>query len=141
MFYKRSPLWALLLICVPAFSVSLRLALPESIAAAFLLSAVFFYLNRRTVPSALCFACSMLIRETAFLAVVLIAASEYFRVKDRRRAFLLSLSILPFLGWRLFVAWKMFPEYGLQAIPIFSGNMTLPFAGFVRLWMETAKGS
>lgn len=140
-FYKRSPLWALLLICIPAFSVSLRLALPESIAAAFLLSAVFFYLNRRTVPAALCFACSVLVRETAFLGVVLIAAFEYFWVKDRRRAFLLSLSILPFLGWRLFVAWKMFPEYGLQAIPIFSGNMTLPFAGFVRLWMETANGS
>lgn len=141
MFYRKSPFWALLLICVPAFSVSLRLALPESIAAAFLLGAILFYLKRRLVPAALCFACSMLVRETAFLAVVLIAAFEYFRVKDQRSAFFLSLSILPFIVWRLFVAWKMFPEYGLQAIPIFGGNMTLPFAGFVRLWMETAQGS
>ena len=118
LFYKRSPFWALLFICVPGFSVSLRLGLPESIAAAFLLGAIFFYLNRRFAIAAICFACSILVRETGLMAVAILVVSEFFQKKNRRDALTLSLSILPFLFWRGFVAWKMFPEYGLQAILI-----------------------
>jgi hypothetical protein len=140
LFFHRSPLWSLLLIAIPSFSVSLRFGLPEMIAAAFLLGGILFYLNQKYVAAALFLAISLLVRETALVAVVIVVASELFLKKNLRAACLLSSSVVPFVLWRGFLAWRMFPDYGMKAIPIFSGNLALPFSGFVRLWSDVVQG-
>lgn len=138
--YRRSPLWALAYLLIPAFSVSLRLGLPESIAAAFLLGGIFFYLRKEVLISALFFACTLLVRETGAIAVLFLSAFELFRNRNRRTALILGLSLLPLLMWRISLSWRMFSDYGLLAIPIRGGDLTIPFAGMIRLWFEVGKG-
>src|SRR6185295_13518807 len=83
-FYNRSPFWILLYIAVPGFSTSLELALPESIAAAFLLGGIFFYLKKRFPLSTIFFAISILIRETSIIFVLVTAFYELLRNKSWR---------------------------------------------------------
>jgi hypothetical protein len=140
LFYKKSPFWALLYALIPAFLVSLNVGLPESLAAAFLLGGVFFYLREKFVPSALFLACAMLIRETAGIAVLVLAASEFFQRKNRSSALILVCSVIPLLIWRGFLVLKFFPDYGLKAIPIWGGAVTVPFAGLFELWSKAGPG-
>ena len=136
LFYKRSPFWVLLYPLIPAFLVSLNVGLPESLAAAFLLGGIFFYLREKFLTSALFFACALLVRETAGIAVLVLAVFEFFRQKNRRGSLILASSLLPLLMWRGFLAWRMFPDYGLQAVPIWGGEVRLPFAGLIELWSK-----
>jgi hypothetical protein len=53
---------------------------------------------------------------------------------------LLACSALPFLLWRLYVAWVLWPDWGWEGLIYSPHVMTFPLAGLVGLWTDLARG-
>ena len=53
---------------------------------------------------------------------------------------ILAGSFLPFLAWKIFLTWRLFPLYGLKTLVFSPGDFTLPFAGFVDLFNTIHRG-
>jgi len=133
-FYGQNPLWALLYMLIPGFPLSLTRALPESIAAACVLSGLYFYLKNRPLLASLLFAFSFLTRETAVIFIPGVALFELVKKKNIRNAILISLSIIPLVFWRFYVAWRLFGVSGWKSILSGSSNFQSPFSGFIELY-------
>jgi hypothetical protein len=131
-FYNRNPFWILLYILVPGFSTSLELALPESIAAAFLLGGIVFYLRKRFPLAIVFFAISILIRETSIIFVLVTACYEVLRNKNWRTGLVLSLSVIPYFFWRCYLTWKLHIPYGWEALFYSPKILAIPFTGIIR---------
>ena len=137
--YDLNPFWALLYLLIPAFTVSLRVGLPESLAAAFLIAAIDSSLREKFVPATLFFAVAILVRETTALFVIVLIARELFK-RRMKIAALLSLSILPYLCWRLYVGWRLFPTFGQRAFFFDPEGTVPPFSGIAELYQSLYRG-
>lgn len=134
-----SPFWALLYMLVPGFTVALRLGMPESIAAAFLIAGFFYHLRSRFLPASIFFAASILVRETTALFVLILALREFLYGK-RIGWILLFASTIPYCLWRLYIGWVLFPTFGREAFLYNPGGTTTPFAGVIALFRALNRG-
>ena len=125
---------------IPGFWESLQAGLPEPIAAAALLGGVLCVSQHRWWLAALLFALSLLVRETGIIAIgcVLLAAL----LEDRRREiiFVGIFAVSAFVLWRLYVAWVLFPDWGIEGFFTHPADLGCTFAGFLDLWRMIARG-
>ncbi len=134
------PAWALLYLFVPGFIQSLYVGLPESIAAAGLLTAVWLMLRSRVALAALCLAATLLVRETGAIFVVVMVLWLWGVRRDWRTGFIIGLSVAPLVAWRAYVTWRLFPVSGWDGFFFSPGNIGMPFKGIVDLWATIARG-
>jgi hypothetical protein len=107
-------------------------ALPESIAAAALVLGFACWSQKRYAWAALCLAFALLVRETAIVLVAALIVTS--AIKDGRRpAVVLALSLVPVAAWRLFVALRLYSDWGWRAIVTSPGDLGVPFAGLAHL--------
>lgn len=106
---------------------SVRLALTDLIALAFVAAAMFALDRGRPARGSLAFAAGSLTRETAILAVIGAWDRPWLSWRNAR----LALAAWAPLGlWMLYVLWRVGPaNQGLA-------NLTLPVIGFVEKWIE-----
>lgn len=133
-FFGQSPFWALSYILVPGYQLSLARALPESLAMAFTLAGLYFYLKGKTLKPSFLFSISLLTRETAALAVFPLVLWEFFKKKNWRKALVLSLSFLPLIGWKFYLTIRLFDFCGWTTIFFGSDNLSFPFSGIIELY-------
>jgi hypothetical protein len=134
----------LVYLLVPGFVVSLAAALPESIAAAFLLAGLWAHRGSRRWLAVACWGSALLVRETGVVLVVMVAAWEWWGggqggrlwnwTASRRRALQLLIALAPVVLWRLYVGWRLYPALGAEAFFHNPHDLTVPFLGFVELW-------
>jgi hypothetical protein len=136
MFYQQNPFWAFFYLLIPGFLLSLQGALPESIAAAFLLAGLYFYLRKKLLFASLVFAVSFLIRETGGMVALSIVLFELLRKKNTRNALIISLSFIPPIFWRFYLALRLTKSFGWRSLFPRAQNLGPPFFGFVRLYKE-----
>ena len=135
-----SSVWGLLVLAIPGFWQSVQVTLPEPITAALLLLGYLCVLHKRILPAAGLFAASLLMRETGMVLVLAIALLTPAADLPRRSRVLLVCSALPFVLWRLYVAWVLWPDWGWEGLVYSPHVMTLPFVGLVGLWNALAHG-
>ncbi len=131
----------LLIVLVPGFWPSLQSGLPEPVAAAAIVAGILCFSRGRWALAGALFAVSLLVRETGIVAVACVAGAGLF--SDRRReAFLVGLFAVGVMAiWRLYVAWVLFPDLGIEAILSHPPDLGWPFAGVADLWRAVAEGS
>ena len=129
---RGSPWSGLVYLTIPGFAVSTAFALPEALAAAGLVAGFAFWQRRNLLAASLCFAASLLTRETGVLLVVMLIVAT--AMESRRRSAWLVLAILPMIAWRAFVADRFFGEFGWHAIFTNPGDFALPFTGLAELF-------
>ncbi len=134
------PAWALLYMFVPGFIQSLYTGLPESIAAAGILAAVWLMLKSRTALAALCLAASLLVRETGAIFVAVTVLWLWGARREWRTGFIIGLAVAPLIAWRAYVTWRLFPVFGWDGFFFSPGNIGVPFKGIVDLWATIARG-
>ena len=130
----------LLIVLVPGFWPSLQSGLPEPIAAAALAAGILCFARRRWVLAGALFATALLVRETGIVAVACVAGAGMISGR-RRESFFVGLFAVGALAlWRLYVAWMLFPDWGLEGL--LSNPLTLgrPGAGILDLWRAIAGG-
>jgi hypothetical protein len=111
---------------------SLASALPEALAGALLVAGFACWERKQMVWAALAFAGALLVRETAIVLVGALFVAT-LRQDARRTALVLAASVVPIAAWRLFVAARLFPDWGWRAIAASPGDLGVPFAGLIRL--------
>ena len=127
----KSPWLALWYLAIPAFMTSFLFALPEALAAAAVVVGLICWRARRDWWAALAFVTALLVRETsAILLIALVTASG----TERRRAIRLAvIAVLPLVAWRLFVGFRLYPEFGSRA-GFGSHNLGVPLSGLLQLY-------
>jgi len=135
-----TPAWGLLVLAVPGFWQSVQVTLPEPITAALLVMGYLCVLHKRILLAAGLFAASLLMRETGMVLVLAIALLTRAEDLPRRSRVLLVCSALPFVLWRLYVAWVLWPDWGWEGLLYSPHVMTLPFVGLAGLWNALAHG-
>lgn len=138
--YQVHPLWSLLYLSVPAFCVSLENALPESIACAFLLAGVYFYVVNRVNASSICLAGSILVRETGAVFLIVLIVLEAVR-RNRGRFLQLSAALIPYALWKIFLGTRLADEYGVRAFTGGGDVFNLPLTGLIQLWSAILHGT
>jgi hypothetical protein len=128
-----SPLWGLAVLAIPGMWRPLTLALPEPIAAALIALAVLCLLKERWIAAALCLAAAVLMRETTALLLLVAAAFLWKEGKRGASAWLLA-ALAPYLAWRGYVGWMLYPDWGLQAFAFNPHAYDLPVKPFVELF-------
>jgi hypothetical protein len=136
----RSPWWGLLVLVMPGMWRSLHLALPEPIVAALLTAAVLCLVRERWRWAALWFAAALLVRETAAVAVLAASASLFVRGQRRAGAIVLA-ALAPLAVWRLYVAWRLFPDWGVRGFAFNPGTLGIPGKGLVEMLTNVAQGT
>jgi len=135
-----NPAWGLLALAIPGFWQSVRVTLPEPIAAALLLLGYLCVLSRRTRLATVLFAASLLVRETGVVLVLAIAClAARGELSMRSRALLVS-SALPVVLWRVYVAAVLWPDWRWEGLIYSPHVMTLPFVGLAGLWSDLWHG-
>lgn len=138
--YQVHPLWSLLYLSLPAFCVSLENTLPESIACAFLLAGVYFYVVNRVNASSICLAGSILVRETGAVFLILLIVVEAVR-RNWGRFLQLSAGLIPYALWKIFLGTRLAEEYGVRAFIGGGDVFHLPLTGLIQLWSAIQHGS
>jgi hypothetical protein len=137
-----------LVVAVPGFWLSLLSGLPEPIAAATLLGGLLFLSRGRPWLAGGLFALSLLIRETGVVIVACVVGAALIDglrhggegAPGVREALIVALVAGgALLAWRLYVAWILASDWGLQAIP-YNPGLSWPFAGVRDLWRSIADG-
>lgn len=134
------PAWALLYAIIPGFMQSLNAGLPESIAAAGLLTGIWLILKSRYALAALVFGATLLVRETSVIVVVMMVLWLWLSKREWRGGFIVGLAIGALVAWRAFITWRLFPIYGTTTFLFTPGNIGMPFRGFVDLWAVIGRG-
>jgi hypothetical protein len=145
MHHGLSPFAGLWYLAIPSFTSSLMSALPEALAAAGIVAGWFFWGARRPVLAALSFGAALLVRETGvilLIALVIAADRPDWGPQRGSRAggpwkrlmLVLAASLAPVCAWRLFVASRLFSDFGWAAIVANPGDLGVPFAGLIQLW-------
>ncbi|HUR19239.1 MAG TPA: hypothetical protein VMZ90_00430, partial [Vicinamibacterales bacterium] len=135
-----SAAWGLLVLAIPGFWQSVQVTLPEPFAAGLLLIGYLCVLSKRIFIATALFAASLLMRETGMVFVLAIAILTQATDLPRRSRVLLVCSALPFILWRLYVAWVLWPDWGWEGLIYSPHVMTWPFVGLVGLWTALAQG-
>ena len=131
-----SPFAALWYLAIPGFISSLMSALPEALAAAGIVAGFLCWEERRPMGAALAalsFGAALLVRETGVILIVALALATGRR-EVKRSLLLLAGSLAPVCLWRLFVAWRLFPDFGWRGIVANPGDLGVPLAGLMDLW-------
>jgi hypothetical protein len=148
-----SPFAGLWYLAIPSFTSSLMSALPEALAAAGVVAGVMCWETRRPALAAVSFGAALLVRETGVILLVALAVAcgrrHWFPENDSavrarawtRPALVLAVSLLPVCVWRLFVASRLFGDFGWASIVADPGDLGMPFAGLVHLWRAGASGT
>ena len=113
---------------IPAFMSSLMSALPEALAAAALVGGYVNWEPRRPWLAMLWFGAALLIRETGvvlILALVLAGGTQEWK----RSIAMVMASLLPVAVWRLFVATRLYADFGWAAIVTNPGDLGVPLDG------------
>ncbi len=152
-FYERSPLWSLLYLLIPGFYNSLFMALPEAVATAFSLAALYFYLAKKKTLVPLLFAAAILIRETSAILLVCIIFNEYyvengrslnlkkiFKIEFYNKISYLIISFIPYIIWKIFLTYKLYEHFGLKTLFFSPGDFTLPFFGIIKMFTHLFAG-
>jgi hypothetical protein len=88
----------------------------------------------------LLFAASLLVRETGILAIGCIVVATMASGRRREALILGLISVAPVIVWRLYVAWILFPDWGMEALFNQPPDLGWPLAGVRDLWMSVASG-
>jgi hypothetical protein len=139
--YKKNPFWALLYLLVPGFTFSQKYGLPEPLAAALVLGAFYFYQKERFWISALFLSLSFLVRETPILFAAILIGYELLQRKNYRSAIILSLSVLPYLLWRIHLSFFLGGDTPWQTFFFEPPNLGAPFVGLFDLGNAIWNGS
>ena len=140
--HGMAPWVGLWYLAIPAFMSSLMSALPEALAAAGMITGWLCWEARRPVLAAVAFGAALLVRETGVVLIVAILLSTRWRGPQWKSAVLVCvLSLLPVSAWRLFVASRLFSEFGWLAIVPTPGDFGPPFAGLLHLWQAGVGGT
>jgi len=131
---SASALWGLVALLIPAFWQSMETTLPEPIAAAFLLLAYLAWRRGGWVRAGLLLAASLLVRETGFVLVAILAAAMVVRGERRQGLGMAAIAVLPFALWHLYVGWVLFPDWGWQGFFFRPALLGVPFVGFIEMW-------
>jgi hypothetical protein len=130
----------LLIALVPGFWPSLQVGLPEPVAAAGIVAGILCFSRGRWVLAGALFAVSLLVRETGIVAVACVVGAGMFSNR-RREAFLVGLFAIGVMAiWRLYVAWVLYPDMGIEAVLSHPPDLGWPFAGIADLWRTVAEG-
>jgi hypothetical protein len=135
-----TPALGALVIAVPGFWQSAQVGLPEPIAAATLLAGIFLLSHQRRWLAGGMFALSLLIRETGAVMVGCAVVATMMAGRKREAVVVALLAGAPVLAWRLYVAWILFPDWGLQGLLPDASNFGWPFEGIGDLWKSIAQG-
>ena len=131
--------WGLAILLIPGFWQSIQFGLPEPIAAASVVGGILCFSRGRWVSAAALFAVALLVRETSVIAVGCVVGAGMISGR-RREAFLVGLFAASVLAlWRLYVAWVLFPEWGVEALLCIPSTLGRPFAGIMDLWGSVAR--
>jgi len=133
--YGRSPYWTLLYLLIPSTTACLNLGVPEAMAMAMLLGGLYFYLRGKFALSVLFFSYSLLVRETGVLFLLVLMFLELFKERRPKVALMMASSVVPYLGWKLFLTWRLFGEYGWETLYYSPGDFTFPFGGVFDLYV------
>jgi hypothetical protein len=136
LFFHRSPFWALSYLIIPGFATSLNLALPEPIAAAFLLGGIYFYLKERLPIAVLFLSFSFLIRETGVIFICVLIFLELFYRKRKKSALIMGCSLIPYVLWKGYITWQLFPVHGLSTFFFSPKIFGFPFLGIANLFVQ-----
>jgi hypothetical protein len=137
----RSPAWGLVAIAVPGFWASALAALPEPIAAALLVVGYLCLRKQHWTAAGVALAVSLLVRETGAIFVLCMIGATW-RAAGRRTAWsFATVSLLPVVVWRAYVAWRFYHTWGAEALFYDPHDLGVPFAGFVELWRSIAAGT
>ncbi|HSE39736.1 MAG TPA: hypothetical protein VLH08_03140, partial [Acidobacteriota bacterium] len=123
-----------------AWSVSLRYATPESIAAVFVVAAYYVYLKDKFLLSAALFVFAILTRETALLFLLILVAIE-FQKRRPKIGLLLLCAALPYFLWRAWVTYKFIPVYGWGGFFYEPANLTWSLMGIAQLYQSIMAGA
>jgi hypothetical protein len=139
--FGKSPFWALLYVLIPGFSKSLATALPEPISGALLLAGIYFYLREKLPLVSLCFAASLMVRETGLLLLAILMVWEFLKRRNLKTVFLLGLAAAPHFLWRGILTWRLFTTYGWESFFHEPANLTAPFVGVFDLFSAIRLGT
>jgi hypothetical protein len=128
----QSPLAGLWFLAIPGFMSSLMSALPEALAAAALVAGILAWQDRRLALAAAAFGVALLVRETGVLLVLALVLSSG-REHVKRSLGVLAASVLPVCAWRVYVASRLFGDFGWSAVVATPGDFGAPFAGLAEL--------
>jgi hypothetical protein len=137
----RSPWSGLLCLTIPGFMASTLFALPEPIAAAAVVTGLLLLERERLVAATMCFAGALLIRETSVLLVAAAIATCWRRLGRQRGWVVVAGALGPMIAWRLYVGWRLMPDFGMTAFLPEPGDLTLPFAGLSTLFVAGLRGT
>jgi hypothetical protein len=134
------PVLGLLVIVVPGFWQSLQYGLPEPIAAAGLLGGVLALSRERTWLAGAFFGLSLLVRETGIIAVGCVLIGIALSGQTRRALLVGVVAMSAVVLWRVYMAWVLFPDWGIEGLLYHPGDLGWPMAGFLDLWRTVAHG-
>ncbi len=135
-----SAAWGLLVIVVPGFWQSLQTALPEPIAAAFLVFGFLAWVRGRWLAAALFFATSLLVRETGAVLVLVLAGAMFLRGDRKSSILMTAIAALPVVTWHLYMGSVLFPDWGFEGFFYNPHDLGVPFLGFADLWKTVFRG-
>ena len=134
------PALGLLIVLIPGFWPSLQSGLPEPVAAAAIVAGMLCFSRGRWVLAGALFAVSLLVRETGIVAVVCVTGAGVLSER-RREAILVGLFAVGVMAiWRLYTAWVLFPDLGIEAVLSHPPDLGWPFAGIADLWRIVVEG-
>src|SRR5262249_10514683 len=135
-----SPAWGLLIVLVPGFWQSLQTALPEPIAAAFLVFGYLVWDRGRWVEAGLLFALSLLVRETGAVLVLVLAGAMILRGNFRAAIAMTAIAATPVVLWHLYMGLVLYPDWGVEGFFFNPHDLGVPFVGFADLWEKVGRG-
>lgn len=135
-----SALWGLAALVIPGFSQSVRMVLPEPVAAALLLLGYLCVVRRRFVWAAITLSVAVLTRETGVLWVAALVVGLPMSMASIRDRVWIAASVVPLMVWRVYVASGLWTEWGWEALHYSSNNVSMPLLGIVRLWGAVSAG-
>jgi hypothetical protein len=138
--HGMSPFAGLWYLVIPSFTSSLMSALPEALAAAGIVAGFLCWEQRRPVLAAILFGAALLVRETGIILMVAVVVATG-RYELKRSALVLAASLMPVCVWRIFVASRLFADFGWAAVVTNPGDLGMPFAGLLQLWQAGAAGA
>lgn len=136
-----TPLAGALVLVIPGFWRSMQAALPEPLAAALLLAGALALVRERWRVGAALFAASLLVRETGLILVTSAVVALMFSRQERRAVSIWLMAIAPVVLWRLYVAWTIYPDWGIQGLLDQPVEFGWPFRGLLELWSVVRQGT
>jgi hypothetical protein len=139
--HGMSPFAGLWYLAIPSFTSSLVSALPEALAAAGIVAGVLCWEARRPAMAAIAFGAALLVRETGVILLIALVLAHRRGLDWKRSMLVLAASLAPVCFWRLFVASRLFSDFGWAAIVTNPDDLGTPFAGLLQLWRAGMSGA